>query len=119
MKSRIFKSKQILGGCMLVLAIVGFNTSVRADAVTDWNAIAVQSVIVAGSTRPGPSASLDLAQEVVDARIFLGIHFRFADEVARTQGKKVANYGHKNYLRPGKGADDDEDNQLSEVRRKN
>ena len=49
----------------------------------------------------------DLAQEVVDARILLGIHFRFADEAARTLGRKVANYGHKNYLKPAKGGDED------------
>ncbi|HKP68131.1 MAG TPA: vanadium-dependent haloperoxidase [Pyrinomonadaceae bacterium] len=49
----------------------------------------------------------DAAQEVVDARVLLGIHFRFADEAARTQGRKVANYGHKNYLKPLPGGDED------------
>ena len=42
----------------------------------------------------------DAAQEVVDARIFLGIHFRFADEVARTQGTQVANWTFARLLRP-------------------
>lgn len=42
----------------------------------------------------------DAAQEVVDARILLGIHFRFADEAARTVGTKVADWGHKHYFRP-------------------
>lgn len=52
----------------------------------------------------------DAAQEVVDARIYLGIHFRFADEVSRTLGYKVADFGHRNYFRPtGKHSDDDED----------
>jgi hypothetical protein len=31
-----------------------------------------------------------LADDVVDARVLLGIHFRFADEVARRQGKQSA-----------------------------
>lgn len=50
----------------------------------------------------------DAAQEVVDARIYLGIHFRFADEVARTQGYKVADFGYENYLRPVNEHDDDD-----------
>jgi hypothetical protein len=32
----------------------------------------------------------DVMSEVVEARILLGIHFRFADEVARTLGQRVA-----------------------------
>jgi hypothetical protein len=42
----------------------------------------------------------DAAQEVVDARILLGIHFRFADEVARTQGSNVARWTFPRVLRP-------------------
>ena len=42
----------------------------------------------------------DAAQEVVDARILLGIHFRFADTVARTQGTRVANWTFARVLRP-------------------
>jgi hypothetical protein len=43
-------------------------------------------------------------QEVVDGRVLLGIHFRFADEAARKLGQDVAKWGHKNYLRPRKGS---------------
>jgi len=42
----------------------------------------------------------DVMQEVVDARILLGIHFRFADVEARKQGKHVANWAFENFLRP-------------------
>ena len=45
----------------------------------------------------------DAAQEVVDARILLGIHFRFADEVARTQGSRVANWTFERFLRSRTG----------------
>ena len=45
----------------------------------------------------------DAAQEVVDARILLGIHFRFADEVARTQGSNVARWTFARFLRPVAG----------------
>jgi hypothetical protein len=60
------------------------------------------------TTNPGPtnqdtrtfSRFSDAAQEVVDARIYEGIHFRFADEVARKQGRQVANWAFRNFLRP-------------------
>jgi hypothetical protein len=42
-------------------------------------------------------------QEVVDARVLLGIHFRFADEASRDLGRNVAKWGFKNYLRPRQG----------------
>ena len=42
----------------------------------------------------------DARQDVVDARVYSGIHFRFADEAARKQGKQVADWTFKNYLRP-------------------
>lgn len=42
----------------------------------------------------------ELMDEVVDARVLLGIHFRFADTVAREQGRRVAKFGHDNYFRP-------------------
>lgn len=42
----------------------------------------------------------DVAQEVVDARIYEGIHFRFADEAARKQGRHVAQWAFSHFLRP-------------------
>jgi hypothetical protein len=41
----------------------------------------------------------DAAAEVVEARMLLGIHFRFADEVARTQGEQVAGWVFQRFLR--------------------
>jgi hypothetical protein len=42
----------------------------------------------------------DVARDVVDARIFMGIHFRFADTTALRQGRHVANWTFTHYLRP-------------------
>ena len=42
----------------------------------------------------------DAAQDVVDARVYLGIHFRFADTAARAQSRRVAKWVFKHYLRP-------------------
>ena len=42
----------------------------------------------------------DVARDVVDARIFMGIHFRFADTTALRQGRHVANWTFSHFLRP-------------------
>ena len=42
----------------------------------------------------------DAAEEVVNARVLLGIHFRFADTMARTQGSRVADWTFARFLRP-------------------
>ncbi len=60
---------------------------------------------VINKTRPYSRFS-DAAQDVVDARIYAGIHFRFADVVARRQGAHVANWAFSHFLRPvGKNKD--------------
>ena len=43
------------------------------------------------------------AQEVVDARVYSGIHFRFADEAARTQARQVADWGFSHSCGPSTG----------------
>ena len=42
----------------------------------------------------------DLADDVVDGRIFMGIHFRFADTAAREQGTQIATQAFNAFLRP-------------------
>jgi hypothetical protein len=42
----------------------------------------------------------EAAQDVEDARIYLGIHFRFADTEARKQGTQVAEWAFKHFLLP-------------------
>ena len=42
----------------------------------------------------------DVMKDVVDARIYLGIHFRFADTEARSQGRRVAQHTFRNILQP-------------------
>jgi hypothetical protein len=45
----------------------------------------------------------DMAQDVVNVRIYEGIHFRTADEVARKQGTDVAKWVFNHFLRPVPG----------------
>jgi hypothetical protein len=60
------------------------------------------------TTNPGPTVQdtrtfnrfADAAEEVVNARIYEGIHFRFADIAARKQGKQVAQWAFSHFLRP-------------------
>jgi|HubBroStandDraft_6_1064221.scaffolds.fasta_scaffold157899_1 hypothetical protein len=42
----------------------------------------------------------DLAKDMVDVRIYQGLHFRFADEASRDQGKQVADVVFKNVGAP-------------------
>lgn len=46
------------------------------------------------------SSFKNAAAQVVSARVYLGIHFRFADEGARTQGRNVAEWVYDHYLLP-------------------
>jgi hypothetical protein len=46
----------------------------------------------------------DAAQDVVEARILLGIHFRAADEEARRLGERVAHWVFQGFLRPVPGS---------------
>jgi hypothetical protein len=52
----------------------------------------------------------DVAADVVNARVYEGIHFRFADVEARKQGRHVAQWAFAHFLRPiddDQGEDDD------------
>ena len=51
----------------------------------------------------------DAARDVVNARIYLGIHFRSADTAARSQGRRVARWAFRHVLRSIDADDDDDD----------
>jgi hypothetical protein len=40
-----------------------------------------------------------VASDVVDARIYMGIHFRFADVAGRSSGQRVARWIYRYFLR--------------------
>jgi hypothetical protein len=49
-------------------------------------------------------------QEVIDARVYVGIHYRHSDVVAGAQGRRVANWIFRHFLRPvDKSGDDGEE----------
>ena len=45
----------------------------------------------------------DVQQDVMDARIYQGIHFRYADEEGRRQGARVAHWVFQKFLKPAHG----------------
>ena len=55
---------------------------------------------VAGALPRSYTSFSDVCRDVVDARIFMGIHFRFADTTARRQGDHVAMWAFTRFLRP-------------------
>jgi hypothetical protein len=51
----------------------------------------------------------DMAQDMVDVRIYHGVHFRKADEEARKQGRHVAQWVFGHFLRPLDAGENDAD----------
>ncbi|MFB3904229.1 MAG: vanadium-dependent haloperoxidase [Acidobacteriota bacterium] len=51
----------------------------------------------------------DAAEEVVDARVYEGIHFRTADKLGVQQGRRVAGWAFKHFLRPVDEEDTDDE----------
>ena len=45
----------------------------------------------------------DMSEDVVNVRIYQGIHFRSGDAVARRQGRRVADWAFAHFLRPIQG----------------
>jgi hypothetical protein len=45
----------------------------------------------------------DITQDVIDVRVYQGIHFRFADDVAFRSGRRSANWAFSHVLRPVSG----------------
>jgi hypothetical protein len=48
-------------------------------------------------------------QEVVDARVYVGIHYRNSDNTARAQGRRVSNWIFRHYFRPVESRVDGDD----------
>jgi hypothetical protein len=75
---------------------------------TDWVTFEVSSLapLAQQKTRVYRRFS-DASQDVVDARIYLGIHFRFADTASRDQGRDVADWAFDHFLLPMDGSGKD------------
>jgi hypothetical protein len=93
-------ANNVTGAITRVLALV-FGTDHMAFSVSTTNAGALQQ------TRTYNRFS-DPATDVVNARVYEGIHFRFADVQARKQGRHVAQWAFSHFLRPVDDSDDDE-----------
>jgi hypothetical protein len=85
-------ANNVTGAVTRTLALF-FGKDEMTFSVTTTNPLAVQQ------TRTYNRFS-DAAEDVVNARIYEGIHFRFADTVARKQGRQVAKWAFRHFLRP-------------------
>jgi hypothetical protein len=90
-------ANNVTGAITRVLALF-FGTNEKTFTVTTTNATAPQQ------TRTYNRFS-DAAEDVVNVRIYQGIHFRFADVQARKQGRHVAQWVFSHFLR---SVDDDD-----------
>jgi hypothetical protein len=79
-----------------------FHSDVLSFQMTTTNAMALQK------TRTFTRLS-QAEQEVVDARVYVGIHYRNSDTAARAQGRRVSNWVFKHYFRPVRRHADDDD----------
>jgi hypothetical protein len=79
-----------------------FHSDVLSFQMTTTNTMALQK------TRTFTRLS-QAEQEVVDARVYVGIHYRNSDTTAREQGHRVSNWVFKHYFRPvGRRSDGDD-----------
>jgi len=85
-------ANNVTGAVTRILALY-FGTDEMTFSVTTTNAAAPQQ------TRTYNSFS-DAAADVVNVRVYQGIHFRFADVIARKQGRHVAQWAFAHFLRP-------------------
>jgi hypothetical protein len=72
-----------------------FKTDKVTFTVTALNPLALQK------TRTYTRLS-QAVEETIDARVYVGIHFRHSDVVAREQGKRIAQWAFKHFLHPRK-----------------
>jgi hypothetical protein len=91
----------VTGAVTRMLALF-FHTDHVSFSVTTTNPLAVQQ------TRSFTRFS-DAASEVVDARVYEGIHFRTSDVAGRRAGRRVAKFTFKHFLRPVCDDDDHDD----------
>jgi hypothetical protein len=86
------------GANMLAASITGI---LRLYFGTDELSFSISSTAANVTTNPRQYTRLTQAeQEVVDVRIYQGIHFRTADELGRFNGGRVAHWTFRKYLRP-------------------
>jgi hypothetical protein len=73
--------------------------AVLAERFGDHTTYTITSPAMTAATRTLPSFSAGV-QQVIDARVFGGIHFRFAGDTAAVMGRQVAAYVYATQLQP-------------------
>ena len=79
--------------------VIGAASAVLSRLNPDGRVDLSLTSVAAGVTRHYDSAA-DIQQDAVDARVYSGIHFRTADEIAIVMGAQVANWALDHYFAP-------------------
>jgi hypothetical protein len=88
--------------------VSGYNGVVGAytQALQDSLGTRHLDLTLTSTASPGEVRTYDrgreVRREVIDARVWLGLHFRFADTAAARMGQQVAGYGLDHYFGPAK-----------------
>jgi len=85
------------------LAEYAMSTSASASRTSRWLKVATTGSATSAlphRARRGASTASRALKEVIDARVWGGIHFRTADVQGAVLGKKVAHYMGKHYFQP-------------------
>ncbi|MFI5893585.1 vanadium-dependent haloperoxidase [Actinoplanes sp. NPDC051513] len=85
--------------------VSGYNAVIAASSRALEHVVGARlNLTLVSTAAPGATRHYDsgtaLRGDVVDARIWLGIHFRTADTVARTLGIDLADWAARHYFRP-------------------
>jgi len=86
--------------------VSGYNGAMGAftQALRDVLGTRHLDLVLTSTASPGEVRTYDLGQDarqqVIDARVWLGLHFRFADTAAATMGQQVAHEGLEDNLQP-------------------
>lgn len=77
-----------------------------AGVLEHFSGDAIPAVKLTSTTAPGVSRSFtklsDYVNEVIDARVYDGVHYRKSGEVGADMGRKIADYTVRNYFAPEK-----------------
>lgn len=88
----------------------GTNTSAVAEVLSEFFGTDEIDIDLRGFSSSGATGNFDsvrhfdtadqLREEIIDARIWAGLHYRFSDEAGVELGQKIAHYGLDHAFKP-------------------
>lgn len=85
--------------CAHCISAASVGQVLQSELGDDVGPLTMVSPTLPGVTRRWTRVS-EFVQEVSDARVWSGVHYRFSTEVGQKMGKEIGQYAVKNYLQP-------------------